>query len=67
MTIQFYDVKNRQKVDVDSSEVKKTTYSRQTADGRTQVRYALRARVNGVSLTKFVSQVDWEKLDAPME
>lgn len=67
VTVQFYDVKNRKKVDVDVSDVKKTMYKRQTADGKEQVRYALRAKLNGVSLTKFVSQVDWDKMDAPME
>jgi hypothetical protein len=64
--IQFYDVKARKKVGVPATSVKKTTYERKTATG-TQVRYALRAKVNGTSLTKFVSKVDWEKLDAPKE
>lgn len=64
--IQFYDVKARKKVAVPTSQVKKTTYERKTATG-TQVRYALRAKVNGTNLTKFVSKLDWEKLDAPKE
>jgi hypothetical protein len=67
MDIQFYDVKNRKKVAVSDKEVKKTKYERQTKDGGTQVRYALRAVVGGVRLTKFVSQKDWESLDAPQE
>lgn len=67
MDVQFYDVKNRTKVSVPMSVVKKTMYKRTTAEGKEQVRYALRAKHNGVSLTKFVSQVDWEKMDAPME
>lgn len=67
MTVQFYDVKNRKKVDVSGSDVKKTMYKRRTADGKEQVRYAFRAKVGGVSLTKFVSQSDWQKMDAPME
>ena len=67
MDIQFYDVKNRKKVSVSDKEVKKTKYERQTKDGGTQVRYALRAMLGGVKLTKFVSQKDWESLDAPIE
>jgi hypothetical protein len=66
-TVTFYDVKNRKKVEVPVSDVKRTSYKRTTADGKVQVRYALRAKVNGMSLTKFVSQPDWEKVDAPME
>lgn len=67
MDIQFYDVKNRKKVDVSDSAVKKTKYERTTKDGGKQVRYALRAVVDGVKLTKFVSQKDWESLNAPEE
>ena len=52
---------------VSDKEVKKTKYERQTKDGGTQVRYALRAMLGGVKLTKFVSQKDWESLDAPIE
>lgn len=65
MAIQFYDVKNKKKVDVSESSVKKIKYERTTKEGKTQVRYALKAELNGVKLTKFVSQADWEKLDAP--
>lgn len=67
MDIQFYDVKNRKKVAVSESQVKKTKYERPTKDGGTQVRYALRAVLDGVKLTKFVSQKDWESLSAPEE
>lgn len=67
MAIQFYDVKSRQKVQVDESDVKKVTYERQTKDGKTQVRYALRASYQGTNLTKFVSEADWKALDAPVE
>jgi hypothetical protein len=66
MAIQFYDVKNRKKVDVSESQVKKVKYVRQTSKGA-QTRYALRANVGGVNLTKFVSEVDWKKLNAPEE
>lgn len=66
MGIQFYDVKNRKKVDVSEGQVKKVKYERKTSKG-VQVRYALRAHLNGVNLTKFVSEADWKKLNAPME
>mgnify|MGYP001581045177 CR=1 FL=1 len=64
MAIQFYDVKNRKKVDVSEKEVKKVKYVRETSKG-SQTRYALSANVGGVNLTKFVSEADWKKLDAP--
>lgn len=67
MDVQFYDVKSRQKVTVPQSEVKKTKYERTTKDGKTQVRYALRGEHNGTKLTKFVSEADWNAIDAPME
>ena len=67
MAIEFYDVKNRKKVSVDEKDVKKTTYERTTKDGSKQVRYALRAKLNGVSLTKFISKDGWDALSAPQE
>lgn len=67
MAIEFYDVKNRKKVAVDEKDVKKTTYERTTKDGSKQVRYALRAKVGGVSLTKFISKDGWDALSAPQE
>lgn len=66
MAIQFYDVKAREKVSIDESDVKKKTYERKTSTG-TQVRYALRANHNGTNLTKFVSKADFDALNAPME
>lgn len=66
MDIEFYDVKNRKKVSVPASAVKKTKYERKTKSGSMQVRYAVKAELNGVKLTKFVSMDMWNKLDAPM-
>jgi len=66
MDIEFYDVKNRQKVKVPASSVKRTKYERTTKNGTMQVRYAVKAVHNGVNLTKFVSKDMWESLDAPM-
>ena len=64
MDIEFYDVKNRKKVQVPSSAVMKTKYTRKTKSGSMQTRYAVKAELNGVKLTKFVSQDMWMKLDA---
>ncbi len=64
--IEFYDVKKRAKVSVSASQVKKTKYERPTKDGGTQVRYAVKAEVDGSKLTKFVSKEVWDGLDAPV-
>lgn len=66
MDIEFYDVKNRKKVSVPASQVKKVKYERTTKNGKHQVRYAVKAEVGGVRLTKFVSKDFWDGLDAPM-
>ena len=66
MAVQFYDVKNRKKVEVPESDIKKTKYERKTSKG-TQVRYALRAKFNGMSLTKFVGKDTWDSMDVPEE
>lgn len=60
MSVTFYDVKTRQKVDVPESDVTKTKYERTTKAGKPQVRYALRGSYQGRNLTKFVGQADWE-------
>jgi hypothetical protein len=67
VAIEFYDVKKREKVQIDESQVKKTKYEREGKDGKTNVRYALRAQNEGTNLTKFVSESDWKALDAPEE
>lgn len=65
MSVQFYDVKSRQKVMVDDSNIKKTKYTRQVSTG-TQTRYALRGEYQGRMLTKFVGQADWDKMNYPV-
>ncbi|HEX2621513.1 MAG TPA: hypothetical protein VHL11_15250 [Phototrophicaceae bacterium] len=63
-SIEFYDVKTRQKVNIDKSKVKKTTFN--TKNG--QVRHGLRAKTDdGRNLTKFISKTEWDKLDVPVE
>lgn len=64
--MQFYNVKTRSKVDVADSQLKKTKYVRKTTKGD-QVRYALRANVNGTNLTKFVSKDVYDSLNVPQE
>lgn len=64
--IEFYDVKKRAKVSVPVAQVKRTKYERPTKDGGTQVRYALKAEVDGSRLTKFVSKDVWDGISAPI-
>ena len=67
MSIEFYDVKKKAKVQVPESAVKKVTYERPKKDGGVSVRYGFKAEYEGSKMTKFVSQSDWEALDAPVE
>ncbi|HUD11400.1 MAG TPA: hypothetical protein VMS08_03245 [Candidatus Saccharimonadia bacterium] len=66
MSVSFYDVKTRQKVDVPESDVSKTKYERTTKEGKVQVRYALRGKFEGRNLTKFVGQADWDAFEGPV-
>ena len=67
MSVSFYDVKTRQKVDVPESDVSKTKYERTTKEGKVQVRYALRGKFEGRNLTKFVGEADWSAFNGPVE
>jgi len=60
--IEFYDVKKRDRVQVPVSQCWKVKYERPTKDGGVQVRYAVKAEVDGSKLTKFVSQDAWQGL-----
>lgn len=63
MAVKFYDVKLRQEVMLDESKVEKVEYKRETKDGGTQVRYALRGKTSdGRNLTKFVSKADYDRM-----
>jgi hypothetical protein len=64
--MQFYNVKTRSKVDVPDNQIKKTKYVRKTSKGD-QVRYAVRANVNGTNLTKFVGKDVYDSLQVPEE
>ncbi len=69
--MEFYDVRHRRKVNVPESDVRKTSYTRTTKNGSTQTRYAVRAKtkVEGVevSLTKFISKAEFDRLNVPAE
>lgn len=63
MAVEFYDLKLKQKVNVDESKVTKTTY--ETKGG---TRYGLRATTDdGRKLTKFVGKAVWDTLNVPVE
>jgi len=68
MAVQFFDVKTREKVDVDEANIAKTKYERTTKSGSVQVRYALRGTLaDGRKVTKFVSKDVWDSMDVPEE
>lgn len=67
MEIQFYNVKTRLKVSVPLSQIRKTILKRQSKSGSELKRYALRAVVEGTKLIRFVTQKEWESLEAPIE
>jgi hypothetical protein len=68
MAVTFFDVKEREKVDIQDNEICKTKYERKLKDGRVQVRYAFRAKTkDGRSLTKFCTKSDWDGVSAPEE
>ena len=61
-TYEFYDVKSRKKIQVASANVTKTKFVSES--GRTT--YALRGTTDdGRSVTKFVSQKDWNEMTVP--
>ena len=67
MSVTFYDVKEREKVQVNEEDIRKTKYERSLKDGSTQTRYAFRANYKGRKLTKFCSKADWDSLPVSVE
>ena len=62
MQVEFYNVKKKAKVKIDSGNIKKVEYKRKTSKGET-VRYAFKAvDDDGTNLTKFCSKADYDKL-----
>ena len=63
MSVEFYNVKKKAKVQIDESKIEKVEYNRKLKDGSTQVRYAFKAvDDDGTNLTKFCSKADYDKL-----
>jgi hypothetical protein len=61
--MKFYNLKTRSHVEIPDSDVKKTKMVRKTKTGE-QTRYALVAEKDGTKLFKFVSEKDYNALEA---
>jgi hypothetical protein len=62
MSIEFYDVKVREKVKIENDKITKIKITQKNG----QVRYAFRAMTaDGRKLTKFCSKADWDAMDVP--
>lgn len=62
--MKFYDLKNREHVEVPDNKIKKKKIVRETKSGK-QVRHQLIGDHNGREVYKFVSAADFDKLDVP--
>jgi hypothetical protein len=61
MAVEFYDVKTRQKVNIDDSNIVKIEMKTKAG-----ARYAIKGKTSdGRFLTKFVSKADWDKSSYP--
>ena len=61
--IEFYNVKKKEKVQINESKVTKQSMERTTKTGKISIRYALRAvDDDGMKLTKFCSKADYDKI-----
>ena len=61
--IQFYNVKKKQKVEVDQSKVTKHAYEKTAKSGKLTIRYALKSvDEDGTKLTKFCSKADYDAI-----
>lgn len=64
MAVEFYDVKKREKVQVDEKNITKTIFKNEQS-GRTT--YALRGKHDGRTMTKFVSKAAWDEMKVKEE
>tara|TARA_B100000035_G_scaffold159089_1_gene135648 strand:+ start:216 stop:404 length:189 start_codon:yes stop_codon:yes gene_type:complete len=61
--IQFYNVKKKEKVEIDPSKVTKHAYEKTAKSGKLTIRYALKAvDEDGTKLTKFCSKADYDAI-----
>jgi len=61
--IEFYNVRKKEKVQIDSSQVEKKVYTRTTKTGKISERYAFKAvDDDGTKMTKFCSKADYDNL-----
>tara|TARA_Y100000114_G_scaffold34941_1_gene30465 strand:+ start:575 stop:763 length:189 start_codon:yes stop_codon:yes gene_type:complete len=61
--IEFYNVKKKKKVLIESSEVSKHSYEKTSKAGKLTIRYALKAvDEDGTKLTKFCSKADYDSI-----
>ena len=68
MPVMFYDVKNRKKVELQDSQIRKTSYSSTTKSGAVRTRYAFRGKLpDGRNVTKFCTKADWDSMNVPVE
>ena len=64
--MQFYDVKNKEKVEIPESDLSKKKFNITTKTGKQMVRYAFVGKTSdGRNLTKFASEADWMASSAP--
>lgn len=60
-TVEFYNVKKKDKVQIAAAKIEKVTYERETKNGK-RTSYALKAvDDDGVKLTKFVKKEVYDK------
>lgn len=68
MSVEFYDVKNREKVVLQEGQIKKTSYTSTTKKGSERTRYAFRGTLpDGRNVTKFCSKSDYDAMNVGVE
>lgn len=61
--IEFYNVRKKEKVQIDESKVTKKSMEKTTKTGKPSIRYSLKAvDDDGTKLTKFCSKADFDKI-----
>jgi hypothetical protein len=61
--IEFYNVRKKQKVQINESEITKKTIEKETKSGKLSIRYCLKeVDDDGTKLTRFCSKADFDSL-----